>query len=403
MIGFGRVDSTAGGRSLTTTGSKSNPIQPAFMHPPIFLGAWMALGILFALQEYIGARSWNYHISFMTVLLAWGVHFLLWGLICQVIWWRLSERIQTATIQCILTRVVPLSIVVSVLEDVIWVACFPNLPLRHGAWSYLQRLKYYLNSELIDNLVIFWVAFFIFRGIGYYQKYRERENAAVRLETELTKARLRALRMQLHPHFLFNTMNSISCLMRTDVDAADRMLEQMCSMLRMTLDRGDAQLIGLKEEIEFIQLYLSIQKMRFRGVVHHYIAVEPEVLDAMVPTLILQSLVENAYVHGVAKTAGEAFLGIEAQRHEGKLRICIRNSGQGLRKMPAEPGGRDRVGVANVRTRLELQYGASHQFGLTDFPDGEVHATLLLPLEFPAGLTESYASYAYDNQDNHRG
>ncbi len=283
------------------------------MHPVLFLGAWLVLGVMFALQEYVGARSWSYHISFLTVLLAWGAHFLLWGLICQFMWWKLWSGIQRASVKCILTRVLPLSIVVSILEEVVWVACFPNLPLRHSDWGYLMRLKYYLDSELVDNLVIFWVVFFLFRGIGYYQKYREKENAAIRLEGELTKARLRALRMQLHPHFLFITMNSISCLMRSDIEAADRMLEQMCSMLRMTLDRGDAQLISLKEEIEFIQLYLSIQKMRFRGIVHHYIAIEPEVLDALVPCLILQSLVENAYVHGVARTVGEAFLGIEAQ------------------------------------------------------------------------------------------
>jgi two-component system, LytTR family, sensor kinase len=394
------LDQTGGNLDIVNTTLR--PEQPAFMRPVIFLGAWISLGALFALQEYIGARSWNYHVSFATILLAWSVHFFLWGLICQFIWWKLWGSIQRATMKCILSRVVPISVAVSILEEVVWVACFPNLPLRHSSWSYLHRLKYYLNSELVDNLVIFWVVFFLFRGIGYYQKYREKENTAVRLEAELTKARLRALRMQLHPHFLFNTMNSISCLMRSDVEAADRMLEQMSSMLRMTLDRGDAQLIGLKEEIEFIQLYLSIQKVRFRGIVHYYIAIEPEVLDAKVPTLILQSLVENAYVHGVAKTIGEAFLGIEAQRHDGKLRICIRNSGQGLSKCPAKPG-RDRVGVANVRSRLELQYGAAQQFALDEFPDGEVQATLLLPLEFPASPIEEVPSYAYDYQDNHRG
>jgi len=387
---------------LKTDSTRPIAEQPAFMRPVVFLGGWVALGALFALQEYVGARSWNYHVSFTTILLAWSVHFFLWGLICQFIWWKLWDSLQSADLKSIFTRVVPLSIAVSVLEDAVWVACFPNLPLHHGTWSYLQRLKYYLDSELVDNLVIFWVVFLLFRGIGYYQKYREKENAAVRLESELTKARLQALRMQLHPHFLFNTMNSISCLMRTDVDAADRMLEQMCSMLRMTLDRGEAQLIGLKEEIEFIQLYLSIQKERFRGIVHHYVAIEPEVLDALVPALILQSLVENAYVHGVAKTVGEAFLGIEAQQQDGKLRICIRNSGQGLSKSCSDSKGRDRVGVANVRTRLELQYGSSQQFSLSEFPDGEVQATLLLPLEFPVSQTEQVASYVYGYQDDYR-
>ncbi len=376
--------------------------QPAFMRPVIFLGTWIGLGALFALQEYVGARSWNYHVRFTLLLLAWEVHLILWGLICQVLWWRYRGAIQAANLTSILTRFLPASIVISVLEEVAFVSCFPNLPLSHSTWTYIQRLKYYLDSEIVNNLVIFWVVFLLFRGVGYYQKFREKENTEMRLEGELTKARLRALRMQLHPHFLFNTMNSISSLMRIDVEAADRMLEQMCSMLRMTLDRGEAQFISLKDEVEFIQLYLAIQKIRFRGVVHHYIAIEPEVLDAMVPTLILQSLVENAYVHGVAKTVGEAFLGIEAQKHEGKLRICIRNSGQGLSTTGHYADGRDRLGVANVKTRLELQYGTNQQFALADFPDGEVHATLLLPLEFPVRPMGAFEDYADHYQSNHR-
>ena len=218
------------------------------------------------------------------------------------------------------------------------------MPIGHHDWTYLRRLRYYLNSELIDNLVIFWVAFGLFRGIGYYERSREQEYAAVVLESELVNAQLRALRMQLNPHFLFNTMNSISSLMRSDVERADQMLEQMSSMLRMTLDRGDAKLIPLTEEIDFIELYISIQKARFEGVVYHYVAIAPEVLDALVPTMILQPIVENAYAHGVRRTAGEGFLGIEAQEQDGKLRICVRNSGRGLGKSE-NPGARpDRSG-----------------------------------------------------------
>ena len=284
------------------------------------------------MQEYVSTRSWYRHISFRILLLAWGLQFLLWGTICQTLWWRLRERIVQADLKYILLRIVPLSIAVSVLEEAIWVGCLPFVPIGHHDWTYLRRLRYYLNSELIDNLVIFWVAFGLFRGIGYYERSREQEYAAVVLESELVNAQLRALRMQLNPHFLFNTMNSISSLMRSDVERADQMLEQMSSMLRMTLDRGDAKLIPLMEEIDFIELYISIQKARFEGVVYHYVAIAPEVLDALVPTMILQPIVENAYAHGVRKTAGEGFLGIEAQEQDGKLRICVRNSGRGLVK-----------------------------------------------------------------------
>ena len=361
------------------------------------------LAALFALQEWLHGRSWNYNISFGKIYLLWAIQFLLWGIISWIIWWRLGDWIQRATLSSILTRLVPLSILVSVLEEAIWVAATWNIRLGNRSWSYLHRLTYFVDSEMVDNLLIFWVVFFLFRGIGYYHKLREKETAAVRLESELTNAQLRALRMQLNPHFLFNTMNSISSLMHSDVEAADRMLEQMSSMLRMTLDRGEAKLIPLKDEIEFIQVYLSIQQMRFTGKVHSYVAIEPEVLDALVPTMILQPLMENAYVHGVAVTGGEAFLGIEAQNHGGQLRICVRNSGRGLAEMASLKHNGRGVGIANVKARLELHYGNDQRFTLKEFADGEVQAILLLPLGYSPRLTANTQDFFNENQNGHRG
>jgi len=362
------------------------------------------LGILFALQEYVGMRTWRYHITYWQMVVPWCVHFFLWGVIWLVLWRTLRSYIQTATAKSILLRVIPLSIFVSVLEEVLWLTLQPQVPLGAEArgWSYGHRLAYYLDSEILNNLVIFWFTFCLFRAIAYYQGLRERQFAAARLETQLTQAQLRALRMQLNPHFLFNTMNSVSSLMRTDMEAADQVLEQMSSMLRIALDRGEQQLILLTDEVDFIQLYLSIQKTRFRGTVHHYVAIEPEALDALVPTMILQPIVENAYMHGVARTIGEAFIGIEAQTHEGQLRICVRNSGKGLAQRSAAEATKERVGVANIKSRLELHYGSAQCFELKEFADGEVQAILMLPLQYSTSLTDNTLEYAYDHPDDHR-
>ena len=379
------------------------------MHPIVFLSGWLVLAALFALQEWVGARTWNYNLQFAKVFLLWAIHFLLWGIICWIIWWKLGKYIQRANLREILTRIVPLSIIVSILEEVIWVSCTWHFRVGNRSWTFRQRLVYFLDSELVDNLVIFWVVFFLFRGVGYYQRLREKEYKEMRLETELTNAQLRALRMQLNPHFLFNTMNSISSLMHSDVDSADRMLEQMSSMLRMTLDRGDARLIPLTDEIEFVQMYVSIQQMRFTGKVHSYVAIDPEVLDALVPTMILQPLMENAYVHGVAMTRGEAFLGIEAQNQNGQLRICVRNSGRGFAANVSPDHDKSSgheghgVGIANVKARLELHYGNDHGFTLNEFPDGEVQAILLLPLGFSPRLTANAQVNSHENQDSHSG
>jgi len=347
-------------------------------------------------------HTWHYHYTFLQFMVPWCLHFFLWGVIGQVLWWKLHPYIRHANMKSILLRVIPLSIFVSVLEEMIWVACNPQVPLGSHGWTYGHRLKYYLDSELLNNLVIFWFTFCIFRAVVYYQDLRERQFVASRLETELTQAQLRALRMQLNPHFLFNTMNSVSSLMRSDLEAADQMLEQLSSMLRITLDRGEQPLIPLTEEVDFVQLYLSIQKTRFRGIVHHYVAIEPDTLDALVPTMILQPIVENAFVHGVGKVPGEGFIGIEAQNHEGQLRICVRNSGKGLAQQSPSETAKERVGVANVRGRLELHYGSAQCFELKEFDDGEVQAILLLPLQYSARLIDKTLGYAYDYPDNHR-
>ena len=154
----------------------------------------------------------------------------------------------------------------------LFVFIFRNLPLNHQEMSYWQRLSMYVYAELLDNMLIFWCAFLLFRGIGYYQRYREQEQAKAELEIQLANAQLAALRMQLNPHFLFNTMNSISSLMRSDVEAADTMLEQLSCLLRLSLERGESQLVSLREELDFIELYLGMQGQRYAGRSHNQCA-----------------------------------------------------------------------------------------------------------------------------------
>jgi len=122
-----------------------------------------------------------------------------------------------------------------------------------------------------------------------------------------------------------------------------------------------------------------------------------------VPTMILQPIVENAYAHGVRRTVGEGFLGIEAQQQGRELRICVRNSGRGLGKSDNSEGERTGVGISNTKARLQLQYGGSQQFSLREFENGEVHAVLLLPLEYGERLTANSDGALYETQDSHRG
>ena len=363
------------------------------MHPAIFIGASVFLGVLFALQEWMSMRLWSYHIGIVLLLEAWGLQYLLWGVICWVLWWRLGKRIQQANLLSLVTQVLPLSIAASVVEEMIWVLCFPNLPLKHEHMAYWQRLAFHLDAELIDNMVIFWSAFLLFRGVGYYQEVREKDASAAELKTQLANAQIRALRMQLNPHFLFNTMNSISSLMQTDISAADTMLEQLSSLLRITLERGEVQLIPLSDEMEFTEMYLGMQGCRFAGRVRQEVFVEPELYVALVPAMLLQTLIENAYTHGLSKLEKDGLIVVSVNRAGTSLMISVLNSGLGLRPVLVNGDGRKGVGLANVKDRLRLHYGSDQAFAIQELAHGEVQVTLTLPLQFSERQTGTLTRY----------
>jgi two-component system, LytTR family, sensor kinase len=362
------------------------------MHPAIFIGASVLVGLLFAMQEWLNARRWGYRIGLPFLSEMWGMQFLLWGIICWLLWRFLRSFIIRAQPMCLITRVLPLSVATSILEEMIWVLFFPRVPLDRPPMDYWHRLTFQLDAEFVDSMAIFWCAFLLFRGVAYYQKFREKETTASQLQVQLVQARLAALRMQLNPHFLFNSMNSISSLMRIDVDAADVMLEQLSSLLRITLDRGDVQLIPLHKEVEFIEIYLAMQQQRYAGRVQQSLSVEPELHDALVPALILQPIVENAYVHGLSKCPGKGELSIDIRRDGKRVRMSVVNTGDGLHVGRAEPARRG-VGLANVRDRLRLHYGERGALSVREVGSGRVNVTIALPLQINQNGTEEAARF----------
>jgi two-component system LytT family sensor kinase len=380
---------------------KTDHIRPIFMHPLVFLSGWVGLAFLFAFQEFAEVSLGGYKIPLWVVLAAWVIHFLLWGLIFLGMWHFLRASIQNASLRRMLLQYLPLSVLLSVLEEVVFTAIFRYQAMgKH--YTYLQRLERYLSSELMTNVAMFWIVFVLFRGIGYYQRLREREQMASRLQEQLVEARLQALQMQLNPHFLFNTLNCVSGLMRSDPDAADEMLERLSSLLRITLAKGQAQKIPLQEEMDVIQLYVSIQQLRFGDRVRHSIQVAPEAWDALVPTMILQPIVENAYVHGISKSLGDSAITIKASIKGDTLCISIRNAGSvsgSFDDVPRKPG----VGIKNVKARLHLHYGSRQSLSIREDDPGDVTATFLLPLEFDQRPSSDHAESLYATSSSDRG
>jgi two-component system LytT family sensor kinase len=255
------------------------------------------------------------------------------------------------------------------------------LPVNHPHLGYWKRLTLYLYSDLLNNMIFFWCGFFLFRGVSYYQRYRENEKVAAQLEVQLANARLSALRMQLNPHFLFNTMNGISSLMHSDVEAADRMLEQLSFLMRITIERGDAQLITLRDEMEFIETYLAMQDSRYKGRVMQSVQVAPELYEALIPTMLLQPIVENAFKHGLSKVIGGGKLEIDIGRDDDSMRIVVRNNGANLRPQSERESNNHGVGLSNVQSRLRLHYGEDFSFSLGELRGGVVQVTIRLPLQ----------------------
>jgi sensor histidine kinase YesM len=251
-----------------------------------------------------------------------------------------------------------------------------------------DRLQLYEAFKEIDrtfvvyfhiNLLTYWAILGIGYGREYYRKFREREVRAAQLRTQLTQAQLQSLKMQLHPHFLFNTFNTISSLMHKNVDDADRVLALLGDLLRYSLHNVGVQEVTLREEIDFLQRYLEIEQTRFENRLRVRISVEPEVLDYKVPNLILQPLVENAIRYAVAPRASGGSIEISARQVIGSLKISVVDDGPGLPEGYTLPD-REGVGLRNSRERLEQLYGENHRFILSNKSPRGLEVAIVIPI-----------------------
>jgi len=217
-------------------------------------------------------------------------------------------------------------------------------------------------------------------ALSYGRLTRERELRASQVKTRLLSARLEALKMQLHPHFLFNTLNSILPLVFRDREAACRTVVRLADLLRMSLQNEGSDLIPLRKELELLQVYLEIQQTRFQDRLTVKLDVEPGVADALVPNLILQPLVENAIKHGIAARPGSGRIEVLARREGSeRLHLLVRDDGPGPSGVAPRPneGG---VGLRNTRDRLELLYPDRHDFDFRGAPGRGCEVSLVFPL-----------------------
>lgn len=254
----------------------------------------------------------------------------------------------------------------------------------HSQWHFLWSLA---TLELPAHLFIYGAILGGTLLLQYHRHLRERELAATRLRGELADARMQALRMQLNPHFLFNALNSIAMLVRdAEREAAVDTLEALSDLLRYVLDDSRRQEVPLRRELEFVERYLAMEKIRFQDRLVVCTKVEPDALDALVPNLVLQPIVENAIRHGVENRASPTTVTVGASTDRQMLRLWISDDGPGVRDTAAARSSRG-VGISNTRRRLAQLYGDEASLDVEGgFPSGAV-VTITLPLGtvLPAG------------------
>jgi two-component system, LytTR family, sensor kinase len=349
----------------------------------LYTAAWTLVALVFSAISYAAAiGEGNRNSSFVDALRLNLVLFYLWGAFSLIIF-RLSRRFRIEfgrrTFRNLVINLIAIDVFAAVHQvlhlAILWLIA-PRMRLRFASVMDLYRV--YFGFGFYIDLIIASLIVIAAHAIFYYQDLRTSELEQSSLKTQLAQAQLRALKMQLHPHFLFNTLHSISSLILEDPPKANSMIARLGDFLRLTLENSDQQLVTVKEEIEFLRTYLEIEQVRFGDRLTVTFDMEPNTLAAAVPHLILQPVVENAIQHAVAPRSTPSHINIAARRIDNSLRLEVKDDGPGVSVASVDRQG---VGLNNVRARLDQIYGRDFRFELTNGMDGGLTVVIELPFQ----------------------
>jgi two-component system, LytTR family, sensor kinase len=359
------------------------PSRQRWARRALLFGLWTALGMFFATKTYYVQFSVGRGFAWSKALwwnlmewYAWAALSPLIFTICR----RLEEIVNAKLWGRAFTAHVTAGIILALLHGAILTtgARIEAVFIESGfdwadlAWLVLRN---HFHADFFSYLAIAGV----WHAVKFHNKFRERELRAAELEAILSQAQLHALKMQLQPHFLFNTLQTIAELVHQDPKLADRMILRLSELLRITLQSDGAHEVSLKQEIDFLKGYLEIEQARMGDRLSVKLMIEPETWSARVPNLLLQPLVENAVRHGIAPFSAKGQITISSARANGTLRLLVKDSGPG--QLPTE-SRRVGVGLANTRARLLKLYGISSRMELSH-DDGFV-----VSIELPFALAE---------------
>ena len=361
-------------------------VQRRLGYAAAFFALWTLLALVFVSLSSATAIGGGNEPNLRLLFLIQFTRFYIWGALSPVIyrfvrrfpieirflrWRNLLVHLAALTLFCTIHQLLYMLVT--------WVIdAPPGAPISSFFENFFGKFfnGVYLGV-MIYSLIVFAIHAFVF-----YQSFRAEEEQKLRVTAQLAEAELHALKMQLHPHFLFNTLHSISSLVLEEPPKANRMIARLGDFLRLTLEHSERQFVTLKDEIEFARCYLEIEEVRFSDRLKIEFDIDAETFRSEVPHLILQPLIENAVRHAVAPRAAGGFIKISAKRLKDAIRIEIADSGAGHDSMAAEgvSNNGQGVGLANVRGRLKQLYGSNHKFEFDNNPAGGLTVILEIPL-----------------------
>ncbi|MFL6245614.1 MAG: sensor histidine kinase [Thermoanaerobaculia bacterium] len=344
---------------------------------------WTFLATLSAANRLLDPRGFGFRMSPAGPITLAYVESWVWAAFTPLILWlssSTSERTRSLWVRIPLLLLAGIAIAVAVyalLDLARFLIIDPPAGMRRGRGggrSTFAPLREIGRLRFLNQLLVYFAVLATGFAREFFLRDQRRQRQEAHLQAQLAEARLDALRMQINPHFLFNTLHAVSALVERDPGGVRRMISRLSELLRHTIDSHATDEVPLREELAFLRRYIEIMEIRFQGRLHVDMKVDENTLDALVPNLILQPIVENALEHGVNRAAGEGQITIAARRDGERLVLSVRDNGPGI-----DAQNESGVGLANTRARLEQLYGDRAMLALRNADGGGTLAEIALP------------------------
>jgi signal transduction histidine kinase len=357
--------------------------SPGYVRPRVIFGVATALAFFSGFHGYYYVSTftdWHASLPFL-IALNLGYWYSWACLTPAILWLSRWAPLERDTWKRAVAVHVPGVFVATTLHVMLTVGCQTLIVWVVGqeqrSWQAEAQRMFFNNFDW--EMMTYWAIVLLSHALRYYSEARDRALRESQLETHLVESQLQGLQRQMQPHFLFNTLNTISALMHRDVEAADNMIAKLSDLLRMSLQNVGVQEVTLKQELDFLSKYLEIEQTRFRDRLTVVFDVHPDTLDALVPNLMLQPLVENSIKHGIGPKPTPGQIEIRTRRVGRLLELEVRDNGVGLSAARLTDFNRG-VGLANTRSRLQHLYGSSHRFEFRQPPSGGLSVLIAIPL-----------------------